>query len=280
MRIVVLVMLSLMLGGCNWYWHWPPWRAPGAVVRTGAGPLDGQDGADPTVYLVDVRITSVEVPVGVASGSEKMWSYLDEERSKAVRDATMPQNGVRLGVAPASTWPDLVKVLQEMTGTKLVETTTPTLPGIPLAITLKPNQPQQFISTWSRDRPSSSQDYPPGDNLLLINCSLNELDYNKLIVTGVPQIRSTDKVRIIRNEIAGPTIAYESERFTLDACTFQLMLTSGEILILGPGAESRKSFSVGRHFLVHQKDGLECETILVIVPTIRKVPLKVVAPSK
>ena len=229
----------------------------------------------PSVFLLEVRTISVEVPVGIASGSEKMWSYLDEERSQAVRSATMAQNGVRLGVAPQSVGPDLVNVLQEMTGRTLVVRTELIPPGTPLAITLQKDQDLQKIFVFARDRTLSGQTYPPGDNLLILSISLNEMDYSKLIVTGVPQIRGREKLPLVRDEPGvGPTLVYESKKFTLDACTFQLTLANGEILVVGPGAESRQPYSVGRNFLVHEKDGLECETILVIVPTIRKVQVK------
>ena len=273
MRIGVFVMLSMVIGGCN--------TVPdGPVGPGGAGPLDDADGVTPAVFSIEMRIISVEVPVGVASGSEKLWSYLDEERAKAVRDATMAQNGIRLGVAPADTWEDLVKVLQEMTGIKLGETRKLTWPGHPLFIPLKTNQDRQTIFTKRRNLTHSTRDYPPGDNVLLINCSLNELDYNKLIIAGVPQIRSTTKVPDIQNAGAGATITYEPELFTLDACTFQVMLTSGDILVLGPGVESRMPYSVGRQFLVNQKDGLECETLLVIMPTARKMARKANTPPR
>jgi len=272
------MFLSLVLGGCQWVWHWPPWEQPeGVVWRPGSAPAGGDDEEmfAPSIFVVEVRVIPVEVPVGIASGSEKLWSYLDEERSRAVRSATMAQNGVRLGVAAQGVWPDLAKVLQEMTGRKLVESVTVTSPGTPLKITLKPDQGKQTIFTIARDRTISGRDFPPGDNELILNFSINELDYSKLIVTGVPQIRAKERTsRVVDVPGMGPTIAIDTERFSLEACTFQLMLANSEILIVGPGAESRRPNSIGRHFLVHQKDGLECETVLVIVPTIRKVAIK------
>jgi len=278
-------MLSAALGGCNWYWHWPPWEEPqGVVWRDGGGAggtvggggflNDGEEMIAPTIFMIEVRLVSIEVPVGVASGSEKMWSYLDEERARAVRSATMAQNGVRLGVATAGAWPDLANVLQEMTGQKLLINARTVPPGIPLEITLKPDQDRQTIFVMASDRTPSGKDFPPGDNLLMINFSMNEMDYNKLIVTGVPLIRSKEKVmKTVNVPGQGPAVVLEAERFTLDSCTFQLTMTSGEMLVVGPGAESRRPYSVGRHFLVHQKGGLECETVLVIVPTIRRVPI-------
>ncbi|MCL2701893.1 MAG: hypothetical protein FWE88_09425 [Phycisphaerae bacterium] len=276
MRFVVLVMVLVFAGGCDWHWENWPWEPlPTAGSAGGDAGRDDDDGVAPTMHFVEVRILSVEVPVGVASRSEKLWSYLDEERAQAVRDATMAQNGIRLGVAPPGVWLDLQKVLQEMTGRKLVETKSLVPSGTPLIVTLKTDQGWQNMSTIFSDRTASVRDYPPGDNVLVLICSPSEMDYSKLVVWGVPQIRSKEKYARPQNVPGvGPTLVYESDFFTLDACTFQLMMASGEILVAGPGAESRRRLSVGRHFLVHQKDGLECETILVIVPTIRKIPVQ------
>ena len=54
------------------------------------------------LFIVRIKITSIQVPVGTASGSEEIWSYLDEERTRAIHTATLGRNGMRVGVAAAS----------------------------------------------------------------------------------------------------------------------------------------------------------------------------------
>jgi len=282
MRFQVLVMMGavLLASGCTsgpglqlaQWMH----LAPATETPTTA-PAGEAVAGDPDSYIltVELKVASIEVPVGTASGSEKIWSYLDEERSRAVRSATMSQNGIRLGVASKDTWPDLVRILQDMTGRKMNDRFLRTVPSQPVSLVLLPDQAAQTIFTIYADRTTSGNKYPPGDNLLVLNFSMDESNCNKLILTGVPQIRTKEKfTHVVQVPGMGQSVVAEPDLLSFAPCTFQLTLSPQEILVIGPGAESRRAFSVGRHFLVHIKDGLECETVLVIVPEVKKVQYK------
>ena len=45
-------------------------------------------------------------------------------------------------------------------------------------------------------------------------------------------------------------------------------------LVIGPGANARNPTSVGYHFLVKKRQGMEFETLLVLVPEVFAAPLR------
>ena len=78
-----------------------------------------------------------------------------------------------------------------MTGRKLHESAVIAIPGRPVSIVLKRGLPQQTMFLFRPDRTLSGLDYPPGDNLLTIACTLDEDDQSKVLITGLPQVRTT-----------------------------------------------------------------------------------------
>ena len=273
--IVQLPILLLMAAvGCS---------LPAQPSSRGAGPgrmpmaptTAAADGASPEFALVlKIRLTSIEVPVGTASGSEEIWSYLDEERTRAVHSASLGRNGLRVGLTNESSWPDLARILRKMTGQKISEQFFMALPSRPFQIELKTGLGVQTIFSSYADRTLSGADYPGGDDLLALNCSLDGNDNSKLIVTALPQIRSTQRVTDIVPESGILSFVDHAVTYNLDAATFQLSMSNKDILVIGPGAESRRPTSIGYHFLLHQRQNMPFETVLVLAIEVIKAPLK------
>ena len=84
----------------------------GCAAQVAPTPIDGQvptvfrpkPQTEPPVELrewaVRLRLFSVEVPVGMSSRSDLIWSYLDEEPIQAGRTGVLAANGFRLLPAP------------------------------------------------------------------------------------------------------------------------------------------------------------------------------------
>ncbi len=230
------------------------------------------------ILLVRLRMATIEVPLGTVSGSEELWSYLDEEPIRALRSATLGRNGIRIGIGRSDTWDDLAKVLKKMTGREVKHSTLGALPGDPLAVVLKVNQPAQTIFVSYEDRTLSGADYPPGENLLTFSFSLDEDDPSRAIITGVPQVRSNKrKTRYVRSS-GGFRILNRPTIHTFRQLAFQLSVPNRNFLVIGPNAESRRETSVGHRFLVRRKKGVEYETVLILIPEIFAAPLKTKAP--
>ncbi len=221
-------------------------------------------------FMVQMRMATIEVPVGQASGSEAIWSYLDEERTRAVRSASFGRNGMRIGVAGLDTWPDLMRILQKLTGRQVKEEMAYVTPGRSFHVELKGNQGPQTIFTSYNDRTLSGCDYPGGDNLLVINCSLDPESNSRIVLTGVPQIRSTQRKVAIAS---GGVIGAAPDAYNFEQVTFQLTLASRDLILIGPGAESRRPTSIGYHFLLKDRDDVQFETVLVLIPEVIKAPI-------
>ena len=238
----------------------------------GAG--GGNDDSTQFACVLQVKVSSIEVPVGTASGSEEIWSYLDEERTKAFHSATLGRNGMRVGLADVSVWPDLARILTKMTGKKLAEQSFSALPSQPFPIELRSNLPSQTIFTSYADRTLSGADYPPGDNLLTLSITLDENDSSRMIVTALPQIRSTQRNTDIVHEGSGLVFVDQPATYSFHPATFQFTMKDKDIVVIGPGAESRRPTSIGYHFLLQEKRSMLCETVLVLSINIIKVPLR------
>ena len=105
MRILAILPLCLvsMLAGC-------PSSSSSAPAAPAAPPAPIQNGkamslvtkgtpsiANGFFFMIRMRMATVEVPVGTASGSEEIWSYLDEEPVSAFSQGALGRNGFRVG---------------------------------------------------------------------------------------------------------------------------------------------------------------------------------------
>lgn len=220
------------------------------------------------VLLVRLRMISIEIPVGIVSESEELWSYLDEECIRQGRTPTLNYNGIRIGRGGKETWTDLAEVLRGMTGRKLEEYTAIAIPGKPLSVVLKPSQGAQTIFFFRQDRSLYGVDYPAGDNLLSLVCTFDEDDPSKVLIMGLPQIRTSRQKPKFINQGSGLLLVNRSDVYSMEPLIFRALVDSKDFLIIGPGAQSARRSSVGHHFLVKERQGVEFETVLVIKPEV------------
>jgi len=224
--------------------------------------------------VVTMRVASIEVPVGTASGSEEIWSYLDEEPVRAVRSANLGRNGLRVGLGKLGTWPDLARIFKRMTGRSPEQKMVACIPGNPLPVVLKERREARTVFTFHDDRTLSGRDYPAGDYLLAVVCTLDEDNPSEILLTAMPQVRSSRRSTHYVMGDRGPRIVTRPEVFGFPQLTFQLRVPGESFLVIGPGANARNPTSVGHHFLVKKKQGMEFETLLVLIPEVLAAPVK------
>ena len=257
-------LLVALLSGC------PPGQ--GDALRGGPGRMPGTDAASTGnqlhVRFVFLRIVTFEVPAGAASASEQIWSYLDEESIGVQQGVSLARNGIRMGIGREKDWPDLARILKQMTGRRVRQTTVTALPGVPVPLELKRKQPGQTIFTFYEDLTLSGADYPAGDNLLTIACTLDEDDPTIVRLTGLPQIRSTYRKPTVLNRPGEPMIVERPVIYDLPSLMFQVTVASRDFLVIGPNSQSQRRCSAGRSFLVAQKDGVPFETVQLLVPEV------------
>ncbi len=219
-------------------------------------------------YLLTIRVqlASVEVPVGQASDSEDIWVYLDEEAIRKVGPISLGLNGVRIGRGSKGSWPDVADALKFLTGRKVNESMMLALPGRTVMLVVKADQPAQRLFFFGADRSLCGRKYPPGDNLLAISFTLDEDDPSRIIVTGVPQIRTSRyKTQFVKQQDK-MIMLDRPDLFSLDDMTFQAELSRGEFLVIGPGIESDRPSSLGHCFFIRDNKGIPSETVLIIKP--------------
>jgi hypothetical protein len=160
-----------------------------------------------------------------------------------------------------------------MTGQKLGEQIFLAIPGQPFPVELKGALPAQTIFTSYSDRTLTGADYPPGDNLLTLNITLDENDRTRMIVTAVPQIRGTQRETGIVSEDDKLMFVERPKIYSFNPATFQFALSNKDIVVIGPGAESGRPTSIGNHWLLRDKHGIQMETVLVLSMDVVKAPL-------
>jgi len=260
-----LSIALIALAGCAEQVTNPP--VAGEVPTVFRPALQTEPPVEPREWAVRLRMFSIEVPVGMSSRSELIWSHLDEEPIQAGRTGVLAANGFRVGTAGRQAWPQLANILSEMTGQQLNELILTFPPGKVIPVTLKQDQPSRTIFIYYQDRTADGQDYPPGDNLLAIAVTINHDDPSKVVLTATPQIRLTEpEVTIVKSPYGAYSKKTEQPIISFRSLTFQITLPSQDIIVIGPGAESSRTTSVAYNFLVSGKQGIEFERILVLVP--------------
>ena len=268
---LILILGWFVLSGCT-----PPATDEGPSTSAGlmpsaaSSPFGDQSipgATSEAIPIIHIQIGIVEVPVGVASGSDELWSNLDEE-PVSLQSSMLSRNGFRIGVGRGDTWEDMKRTLQKMTGRQFRSLTTQAFSGDSVSVELKMKQPTQRIFTTFEDRTLSGAEYPPGDNLLTLSCTLDENDLSKVLLTAVPQIRSIKRVPQFVQAQGVPRLVSNPVLFTFSPLTFQLTVPRNNFLITAPGIESRRTTSVGYHFLTNERKGMRHEMVLVLRPMV------------
>ena len=244
------------------------------------GPPPSDDLVPSHVPLVRLRLINIQVPVGTASDSEDLWSYLNEEPVNLSQSVSLGGNGLRIGLAPRQAWADLAKILRRMTGRKTAESFLWALPGKPLSIVLKQGQPIQTMFTYYKDRTLSMADYPPGDNVLAVLCTINPDDRDQIVVTAQPQIRATRRAPRYTKKDGAVTFTMDTVYFPFRPMTFHLRIRSGDLIVIGPAPAALWADSVGHHFLIADKKGMPFETVLILIPKVEQARVRAAPPGQ
>jgi len=275
-RLVSLLpaLIGCILAGCQPPAPTPAANAP-ATLRASLPPAPPQEQTkQPNTFLLAVRLSlsAIEVPGGTVSSSEGIWSYLDEESVSMVRSGGVGRNGMRVARGRADAWPDITRIVKETCGRQFQMSTFMTPPGRAVPVALKTGLEEQTIFLFRPDGTLHGEDYPPGDNIISFYCTLDEDDPSRVWIAGTPQIRTTRKGTRFVQSAGGLAMVDRPDYYTLSELTFRTVLAKNDFLVIGPGADSIKSTSVGHCFLMKQRDGLDFETLLIVKAEVLAAP--------
>lgn len=236
-----------------------------AVMAPRPAKLSGEGGYDVRLRL---DVASVQAPIGTISDSEELWSYLDEESIRPLGNAGLGRNGIRVGLGKAASWPDMVKILQNLTGRPFSQEAKVAELGKALPLTLKSDQPLKTIFISFDDNSLSGSDYPPGNYVLAISFSINPDDRSQVMITAVPQVHSSQrKLEYIKGP-AGYAAVQKPTIFSFFPLAFQLRMLQKDFLLIGPNSEARRENSPGNNLFISTRDGIEYEMIYILIPEI------------
>ncbi len=273
----ICVLFVLVFTGCNRPeepLHSP--EGPPVINGIPLAPFPHTNKQDVRDFLLVVRINliTVRVPVGSVSNSEQLWSYLDEEPVGARVGSALSSNGIRVGLGRKNAWKDVSGVLQQITGQPLSRTALLATPGTPMPIVFKPNQKEQTIFTYLQDESLFGRDYPAGDNVLMTMATINYDDPSAVHMAATPAIRSSSRRNRYINHAGKYAFTSEPVYYQLGDLSFQFKVPRGDFLLIGPGQEAQRQSSPGYHFLVHQRQALEFETVVIIAPEVFAAPVR------
>jgi len=222
--------------------------------------------AGKTVPLVRLGATAVAFPEGVLTNSETVWSELSHKRWPADVRALLALNGIRVGMLASSAWPDLAKTLERLKGIRLKSATLPTYPASPAQVFLRRTDRHQTVFAHRLDETVYGMDYPPGDVTLSVHCLVDEATPARMAMTVMPLVRaSRRKMRYTKvngryNFIKVPALLRFRE------LAWQIPVTSGDVIVLGPGRGARQSSAAGRLLFLRDVDGATFETLVLLSP--------------
>ena len=231
-----------------------------------------RDPGRPYVMTVRLTIHRVELPLGTASRSERLWRYFDEEVVDPAVIAVLQRNGFRLGRARTDDWPAVSRVLEELAGAAPGISQALALPGRQQPLVLKEHLGFQRLFVLDRRGLLTGQDYPPGDNVLMMTCHINDQDPTEVIFQAVPVVVSRKKIQRWEHTEQGYRRQEQRVEVPIELLEFSVRAPKGTYLVIGPGADVLRDTSAGRSFLVSERGGLRYETLLVVVPEVFAAP--------
>lgn len=256
----------------------PPLPPPvvNGVSATPLSDLPGRRGDARRALVVRHRVISVQLPLGAASETEDLWSYVNEEPAGSRRGPCLARNGMRVGLGREADWPEIARILRRLTGQRLARARMIAKPGDPLSISLKKGQDTQPIFMFRPDGTLFGNDYPPGDYLMVLTAGIDFDNPRTVLISGAPVIRSRYRRRQYVKGHAGYMLTSNPVYYRLEDMAFQFNVPPGGFLMIGPGPEVARSSSPGSRFLVKSKQGERFETLLVIAPEVFSVRVRVV----
>ena len=222
---------------------------------------------DRTVTVVRVHVTAVEVPIGTAGESTILWGLLDREVMALDEDLLLSDNGLRVGVGPREDWGRLEDVLVDMSGRQHEPITVIGLPGAPVPVVVGRHATTRTVFLVHADDTISGADYPPGSYIISLLPELDP-DGRTLTVTALPQVESTHRKPMVVSDSGAPAMVRRPISYSLYPLAFQMRINTGDFIVIAPSARAARETSVGRNFLVRDRDGIPVETILVITPEV------------
>jgi hypothetical protein len=189
-------------------------------------------------------------------------------------------NGFRVGLGRQEDWDDIQRTLKKMTGQNYKLVTIQAKAGDVAPVEMQANQPTKLMFITQEDQTLAGEHIFPGDYLLTFTCTLDEDDPSKVMLTVVPQVRSSKLYPKIEHDHGSSAFVNRPVIKTLQSMAFQLTVPNNDFLIIGPGVLARRPTSPGQAFLTKDRKGVPFETVVLLRPMVHVVRMDPASPKK
>ena len=267
--ILLAATVQVVLSGCQ---NKPepsfPTLADGRKIFASSNSPGGTSGKTGAVFVVRLRMATIELPFGSVTNSQTVWSGLDEKPVHQTEPGILARNGIRMAVGGGEKWPQLAEALTELSGRPLPHQIMHTVPGRPFHIPLGRHPDGQTIFIRYPDGTLSGDDYPPSYNALAVLCTLDAARTSGMRITLVPQVHSLHREVHFRKGSKRFGVSKDQAIYGFPPLQCRTPVPANGFLLIGPGAGATQPTSVGHRFLCYQTDGIKFETVLVLMPQV------------
>lgn len=236
-----------------------------SVFRTGSGDTEQID--RPVVRSIELvfDVVRADLPVQTIRHSEKLWNHVDELRPQGVSLGDLARNGLRVGVASASSWPAFRAILASATD-DIRRNEFVAQRGAPFVLSLGHLTEPETIFSYGKSGSLSGKTFSAGERLLVLDYALQPE------LSGAVELRTMLTVRhdrgVLTWERQGGVIRQtpEYDEHVFDGILPITEVGPGEMLVVGPNAASENEYLVGSRFLSTTKNGVVYETVFFITP--------------
>ncbi len=223
------------------------------------------DAADVHVVALVFDVVRVDLPIEGVRHTPKIWNHVDELRVAPEVVARLARNGLRVGAASPDAWPAIRAIIDaahaEVRRDRLVAQ-----PGLPLWIKLASIGEPESIFSYGIDGRLVGRTFPAGEKLLTLDyafhpelggCSDLKLGFEIRHDRGMMTWERRDGV--IRQV---PAV----DRHLFAEVSAVVTLNTNEFLVIGLSDQATNKYLVGGRFLILERSGKRCETLLCVTP--------------
>lgn len=272
----VAVLLAL-LAGCDGIklpqWGSPAERVPLPQTQPAGGPADQSTPLSSlnvrpvVVQTINFNFLRVRATAGTFSKSEKLWNPVNEDSLPVDVQLLLRNNGLRVGVAKESSWPQ-IKAALEAEKVEVSQDSQTLQNGIPLSIELNAQPRDQTLFLIRSDGTMPGAAFPQSTNALRIEYWIPPNDPKSVIVELIPEIRlqrptGQDNLAMA---LGNPAVLPPSR--PLRELAARMRIGPDEFLVLGPSMVAQQPHLIGAMLLAEEIDGRKMESMCYITPKI------------
>jgi len=277
--LVTAVFLLTALSGCQCWNAWLDmlkWRmADGQLSQSGNADLANNaiagngTSAGPVSQAIVPRVIvhRITAPAGTFTANEKVWNELSEDALDSKTSVLLSQNGLRAGIAPASRWPNIKKLIDDVPGISADQILCQTDGRSSVSIMTRQNITEQIVISIDRDLQQQGRTFEKCDNGFKL--SIRGLrDKPQLLISIEPfvSLGSIALQRTDRGELGITAHRGITAEESFPDLQMSAALAADHFLLISSVDPKANQFSIGSLWLADTEKVPAVETVLIFVP--------------